>query len=507
MSPRRDRLPLLLALLLALGPGCRRAPPGHPTSADLAVPYEVDSLDPHAADRLSAFAILFNAYEALVDADAELRLRPALATRWECPDPLTWIFHLRPGVTFHDGKPLRAADVVYSLERVRRSEELQVGNFARDIASVDALDTLVVRVRTSVPSRVLLAKLRHVAIVPEGSTAERLRLATDGTGPFAAAAWQPGRDLRLLRHEAYWGRKPALREVGIALGRGPEEAVEGLRGGRFQLVKCDSRSAALAVRFVAKARDSLFVKYLAFDLARDVTPGYREGRNPFRDVRVRRAVAMAIDRARLVSILGNDARVATQPISRAVFGFDPDMPEPGVDPEGARRLLAEAGFPAGFGATLHARPFAATAAPAVRDDLARVGIRAELRSVTDTEHFELLARKQLTLWITGIACGTGDASELFEDLIHTPGGAGRFGSLNDGGYSNPGLDAAIERSVAIEEPGLRLDAFREILRQVMADQVVVPLYTDRDVFALAPHLEWEPRADGEIRAADITFAR
>jgi peptide/nickel transport system substrate-binding protein len=250
-------------------------------------------------------------------------------------------------------------------------------------------------------------------------------------------------------------------------------------------------------------RDSLYLKYLAFDLSRDVTPGYQGGSNPFRDLRVRRAVSLAIDRQRLTSLLSSEAQVATQPMPRAVFGFDAQIPDAAVNRESARTLLRQAGFPSGFEVVLHARPFASEAAPAIRDDLQQVGIRARLQFVTEAEHFELLARRGLTLWMTRIGCATGDASELFEDLIHTPDRGGRFGSLNDGGYSNPRLDAAIERSVGLEEPRGRLTAFQEITRAVMADEVIVPLYTDRDVYAFDPRLAWEPRADSEIRAVEI----
>jgi len=503
LEARSGPLIALLAAGLATGLACRK----DPRSLTIALPYEVDSLDPHAADRLSAFAVLFNAYEGLVDVDADLRTRAALAVTWESPDPLTWIFHLRPGVTFHSGRRLRAADVVYSFERVRRDAALQAGNFAKDLAEVEAVGELSVRVKTHSPCRVLLAKLRHIAIVPEGATAKTLELGSDGTGPYALAPGQPRQDVVLRRHAAYWGNAPPMAEARLVLGRSPEQAMAGLHAARYQLVKCDSRGAAGAGRFAVKSRDSLYLKYLAFDLVRDVTPGFEAGPNPFRDPRVRRAVSLGIDRGRLATLLTSDAHVATQPIPRAVFGFDAGIAAPALDREGARALLREAGFPDGFQVVFHARPFARDAAPAIGDDLRQVGIRTSLRFVSDVEHFELLARKGVTLWLTRIGCATGDASELFEDLIHTPVSGGRFGSLNDGGYSNPRLDAVIERSVAIEEPAHRLDAFHEITRAIMADTVIVPLYIDRDLYALAAGVAWEPRADSEMRVADIALTR
>lgn len=496
---------LFTLLALALAPGCRERAAEPPASVVIAVPYELDTIDPHAEDRLSSFAILFNVYEALVDTDAEMSIRPGLAVAWESPDPATWIFRIRSGVTFHDGRRLRAADVAYSLNRVRRGEGLQVANFARDLAEVEAVDDVRVRIRTWSPSRVLLGKLRHIAIVPEGSTAETLRRAPNGTGPYALVEWRAGESVSLRRHAAYWGRAPVVAEVRFVLGRKPDEALAGLAGGRYQLVKCESRDAAQRPGRVVLEREGLFVKYLAFDLAREVTPHCSVRPNPFRDVRVRRAVSLAIDRRRLVSRLMSDAVPATQPVPRSVFGFDPALPEPAFDRGAALKLMREAGLSGGFGVVLHARPFGREAAAAVRDDLRQIGIRADVRPVTDAAHFELLAQKALTFWLTRIGCASGDASELFEDLIHTRDAAGRFGSLNDGEYANASLDAAIERSVAIEAPRERLDAFQAVMRSIIADHVVVPLYNDRDVYALVPPLSWRPRADSEIRAADLVL--
>lgn len=508
MAFARERSTTLL-LLLACWPACRKAPATSPASAALviAVPYELDSLDPHVADRLSSFAVLFNLYEPLVDTDADMKIRPALAATWESPDPLTWIFHLRPSVTFHSGKPLRAADVVYSLDRLRRDAGLQVRDFTRDITQVEAIGDLTVKVRTASPSGVFLAKLRHVAIVPEGATSDALRGRADGTGPYALAGWGPREGVRLQRNQAYWGRPPQAGEVRFALGLGPEKAMDGLLTGRYQLVKCDSRKveAALGRSGRVLVRESLYVKYLAFDLSREVTPFCRVRPNPFRDLRVRRAVAAAIDRRKLVSSLSSAAVPATQPVPRFVFGFDPSLPVPGPDVELARRLLREAGLGGGFEVVLHGRPFARDALPAIQEDLRRIGILAEPWLVSDTEHFDLLKHRSLTFWLTRIGCDTGDAGELFEDLVHSPDAAGRFGLLNDGGYVNPKLDAVIERSVRLVGAADRLAAFQEIMRAVVRDQALVPLYNDQDVYALEPSLSWQPRADSEIRAADIVL--
>jgi ABC-type transport system substrate-binding protein len=171
--PGAPGLPLLF-LVASATLHCRKEVVEAPRTVAIAAPYELDTLDPQAEDRLSNFAILFNVYDPLEDTDADMRIRPSLATTWESPDPLTWVFHVRSSVTFHSGRPLRAADVVYSLKRPGREAGLQVSNFTRDIADVEPLDDHTIKLRTAVPTRVLLAKLRHVAIIPEGATAGAL---------------------------------------------------------------------------------------------------------------------------------------------------------------------------------------------------------------------------------------------------------------------------------------------------------------------------------------------
>lgn len=508
-SRREPTRGVMICALLAFAASCRWPASRDQPTLVVAVPYELDTLDPHAEDRLSSFAILFNVYESLVDTDAEMRIRPGLAATWESPDPLTWVFHLRPSVTFASGKPLRAADVVYSLERLRGDKSLQIANFTRDVTEVEAPDDSTVRIRTATPSRVLLGKLRHVAIVPEGGGMATMGAGSDGTGPYVIDRWRRGDSVHLARNPHYGGPPPQIPEAQFLMGRGPGDCLEGLIAGRYRFVKCDTRkadeAAARSGRIVVRRHESLYVKYLAFDVGRMVTPFCNVRPNPFRDPRVRGAVAAAIERGRIVSRLPTDATPATQLISRAVLGFNRDVPEALPDRDLARRLLREAGLGSGFEVVLHARPFVREAAHAIQEDLREIGIRVEVREVSDEEHFGRLRRRDVTLWLTRIGCSSGDAGELFEDLIHSPDAAGRFGSLNDGGYSNPELDAEIERGLAIGRPSDRLAALKNMMTAVLRDNVVVPLYVDGDVYAMDRTLGWEPRSDSEIRVAEIAL--
>ena len=218
-----------------------------------------------------------------------MKLRPCLARLWENPDPATWVFHLQRGARFHSGRPLRAQDVVFSIRRLlgTSSTPLEMAGYVLYVSSVEALDEQTVRLRTTKPLSILLNKLRFVAIIPEGATSQDLTERPDGTGPYTVRRWNHGQELVLTRNRGYWGPPPALDEVTFYLDRSPEEAAADIESGRSQLAQLNSRAAAARLRAggraVIQSRPSLFLKYIGYDLQRQVTPYAGPGPNPFRD--------------------------------------------------------------------------------------------------------------------------------------------------------------------------------------------------------------------------------
>jgi peptide/nickel transport system substrate-binding protein len=495
----------LLAAASALA-ACQRAP----RSIVVAVRPDLELLDPHARDAMINISVLFNVYEALVATDAEMRLRPGLALRWENPDPTTWVFRLRPHVRFHDGRPLRAADVVYSLRRAM-APELEMKGYLRDVVRLRALDELAVEVATESPDRALLNRMAFVAIVPEGSDSASLEAHPTGTGPFRFAEWRKGSSLRLRRNEGYWGPRPALREVQFDFGVPPDGALAGLRAGRYQLCHGDARrfrpAFAGGERYRVLRAAGLLVVMLHYDLARDVTPFCRAKRNPFKDPRVRRALDLALDRTRIVESLAGDALPAWQAVPRSVFGFSPAIPERGSDAAQARRLLARAGYPRGFGVVLHARGFYEDAAQAVREQLRAIGVDVEVRLLSNSAYFDAVHRRELSFWVGAFACTTGDASELLGELVHSHQPERRLGNRNLGGYADLELDRAIEAGAAIQDPQARRAALERVMQDVAERRVLLPLYVPQDGYALDAGLAWAPRSDSFIRAAEIELAR
>ena len=498
----------LLVVAALLASSCERAvtPPAE-ESLSVALPYEVISLDPHARDKLGSNATLSNIYEPLVSTDKDLKILPCLATSWESPDPRTWIFHVRPGVLFHSGRSLTAGDVVFSLRRVTLSRSLEMRTYVLDVAEVREIDPMTVQIRTLRPAPLLLSKLSAVPVVPENSTEDSLARSANGTGPYQLTTWTQASSLRLRRNPRYWGRAPFFPTAEILLQRDPESAARELVEGRAQLIQCDSKKASERLsgtgRFNVVRRKNLYVKFLGFDHHRQVTQFSSAKPNPFRNVLVRQAVSLALDRQRLVAELAGQASPANQLVPRFVFGFNPRIPDPAYDPARARALMRQAGLVDGFEVVLHVRRILTDAAGLVAKQLSEVGIRVEARPLSDADFYELADRREVSFFLSRFGCVGGDSSDLLDDLIHSLQKERHLGTRNFGGYANPVLDKAIEASAGIERVDERRRRLQEIMAKVIEDLVLVPLYNDEDAYAMEPSVAWEPRADSQVRIADI----
>jgi len=495
---------VVLALLLA---GCS-PPPAATPRLRVALPTKLSSLDPHLSDTSGAYTVLGNVYEALVSTDPGLRRRPNLALRWQNPDPLTWDFDLDPEARFHSGRPVVAEDVVFSIRRVLSEPGLDTRYYLGDVARAEARTSGSVRLMLTRPSPALLSRLGHVYIVPAGSTRESLERAPDGTGAYRVVRWQPGARLQLEAAPGRRGGQPAVPEVDLRVDVPPTRIVNGLLAGEFDmaLLGLDRGARSLPeAEFAAHRRPSLQVRYLGLDVGRDVTAQVA-GRNPFRDRRVRKAVQVAIDRPALVAGLPGDAQPANQLVPRHVFGFETALPEIAHDREQARRLLKAAGFGNGFRVALHTREVLAEAAAPLAGQLATVGIDARPVVLADAQYFELLRRREASLWLDRWACTTGDSGEMFENAFHSPDSARGLGAFNESGYADPGMDRAIEAALAIEDLPRRRIALAGLMRRIMDEAVWVPLFNDDERWVVRRSFVWRPRANYWLQLAEVAPA-
>jgi peptide/nickel transport system substrate-binding protein len=492
-------------LLLAAAPSCRR-----PAIEELRAGFAstLSSLDPHRENTIAAVEQLGNVYEPLVALDSAMRVRPSLAASWSSPDAVTWVFRLRPSVVFHDGSPLTPADVVYSLSRPRLDARLEASSYLATVADVRASGHDRVVVKTRGPDALLLANLAFVSIVRAGATTEALDARPNGTGPWRVVDGRPGESLRLLRSSSYWGPRPAFPLASVDFGITEEDAVAGVAAGRWHLVRYSSS----AVEDAARSRSdwgvvtypNVFLRHLAFDVARDETPFCPGIPNPFRQPAVREAISLALDRTALATRVGPDATPASQLVPPAIFGYSQAAPPLERDLGRARALLASAGFPEGFDVVLHRSGYSA-AADEVRRQLAEVGIRVTVAPLKSTEFFAALNRRELSFWIVADGSMSGDALETLLGSFRSPDPALGIGLDNYGGYRNPDLDRTIAEALGQIDPARRLPVLQAGLKAALEDFSWVPLYFSREALLVRRPLAYEPRADGLVRLADVGY--
>jgi len=497
---QRRGVAILAGLALA---ACGKAP-GPDRELRVAVPYDLSSFDPHAKNGVGAYEVLSAVYEPLVTLDRSMRPVPALAVSWETPDPLTWVFRLRPGVRFHDGSPLSAEDVAASLQRLLTDERLEMRSYLSGVAEVTARGADTVVVRTLRPNAQLASRLHFALVVPRGSNSDSLAKRANGTGPFAVAGWQPS-SLALQRNPLYWGEAAGASRVRIDFGITAAEAVAAGDAAPYDLIVGARRAeeeARRSGRYRVVEVENIFLRHLAFDVARERTPFCPGIPNPFRKPEVREAISLALDRERLAAAAGAGAVPAYQLVPRAVFGHDPGLPPVVPDPARARALLAQAGFPHGFDVVLHRPRGYSTAAEIVKEQLAAVRIRVRIESLPSAEFFDALDARKLSFWIVASGCPTGDGIELLEASFHSPGPGG-LGVDNYGDYRSPDLDRRILEAGGLFDLRVRQAAVQGLLGQVLDDRVWIPLYHDRGALLLARGLLYEPRADGYLRVADL----
>ncbi len=486
---------ILLALTMA-------AQPASAKTFRWAADGAVVSVDPYARNETFLLSFLGNIYEPLVERGRDLKIGPALATSWTQTTPDTWRFTLRPGVTFQDGSPFTAADVLFSLERARAPGSKVAGMLA-SIREARAPDPLTVEFVTEAPDPILPEEIARWYIMSktwaEANDAQQPAdlgrnedgFATDhanGTGPYQLVSRDPDDKTVLAPNVRWWGtRDPSVTR---AIYRSiPTDAtrVTALVSGEVDMIvgvpAPDRERLGRAPGLHLVQGPELRTILLGMDQWRDELVGSNvKGRNPFKDIRVRRAFAEAIDEGQIKdSVMRGVAIPTALMVGPGVTGFSPDLNKrPPFDLAEARRLLAEAGYPSGFELQMdcpvdrYANDEAICTA--VVGMLARIGVTVKLATFSRAKYFlkVLAPRYNTSFYMIGWAPATYDAQEVLINLIATrQDGRGRF---NVGGYSNRQVDDLIGAIVGALDPDKRRSLIAEAFRIHQEEIGHIPLH-------------------------------
>jgi peptide/nickel transport system substrate-binding protein len=476
--------------------------------------FEPGTMDPHAVASAYATRVTSQIFDSLLARDENFRIGPALAVSWTAPRPTVWRFKLRAGVKFHDGSPFRADDVVFSIERALAPTSGVRFNLP-NVTAARKVDDLTVDIVTASPTPILPNALTNFRIVSKAwcvkHKAERpqnFQAKEDtysarnamGTGPYKLKEWTPDVKTVLVANPDYWGPRGNVQEAHYLVVGSAATRLAGLVSGEIDFV---IDPALQDVERLEKVRGVKVVKgigrstqFLGFDMSRDkLLHGEAGGRNPFKDVRVRQAVRLAIDSEALQTKIMRNLGVAGRALySPAVEGYHPrfDKPPP-YDPGRARALLKAAGYPDGFSVTLHcsaAQPSDALC-QAVTNMLARVGIRVSYQALPFNNLLPKVTGRELSFYGLGWT-PTTDAEGVLVPLVHTPNAAGD-GEYNVGVYSNPAVDSLIDRARIEPDPARRVQLLAEAMGIVEEEAVYITLTYRRVYWAMRSNVRAAPR--------------
>jgi peptide/nickel transport system substrate-binding protein len=498
----RSKLAILLVGLLTLG-FLTAAQAAAETSLVVAVDTPPRMMNPHGDDSDAGLSFMANFFDGLLQRKGpDGKLVPALAERWEHPDLLTWRFYLRKGVTFHNGNPFNAEDVKFSFERLSNPEVSEFLNTGKSIDSITIIDDYTVEIKTKTPIPWFANNLHQIFIMDKESTEQRdpgdVMIHPIGTGAYKLVEWVKGSYVRMEANENYWEGAPAIKKVEVrpitesstrfaALVSGQADIMTGVPVELFEKVKANPKVEVIS----RPARRSIF-------LALGNKPG-----DPWADIRVRKAMYMAINEDEIIEkVMRGHATPAAQIPDPPTIGYNPDIKRLPYDPEGARKLLKEAGYENGFEITLTGPNDRYVQdekiAEAVAKYLAKVGIKVKLDVKPKSIFFPEVSEGSLQFYLIGWFDGTFDMGRTYFKLAHTRDDAKGYGGLNGTSYSDPKLDQMLEATADMVDPAQRKKALEELNRYAMEEKIVwIPLHYQEDLYAMQKDkgIVFQPRPD------------
>jgi peptide/nickel transport system substrate-binding protein len=491
------------SLVLAIGIAL---PAAQAATLRVATAFDPQTMDPHSLALQYHTRVVFQIYESLVGRDQNYQLVPVLASSWAQTDPLTWRFQLRPGVHFHDGSPFTAEDAVFSFERALAPPS-QRQFVLKGVKRVRMVDPLTIDFELSAPDASLPQKLVLVAMMNKRwAVAHHVERAQDfnarqetfavrnanGTGAYQLERYEPDVRTTLKAFPGWWGRRNAdngnIDSASFLTIRSDATRLAALHSGEvdvvldppYQDVEPLRHDPDIAITQVA----DIATDYLTFDQASAGLPGVAPGpdgkpRNPFKDLRVRRAVYQAVNIDLVIQKVLKGLAIPTGDLLAPEFGAPVDVGGPRLryDPVAARALLREAGYPAGFEVTMDCVniTFREHVCQAMAAMLTQVGIRTTLHTSPSPQFFPMITQGKVSLAEFGFTGTPGDPWQSLNGLLHTWDGNGG-GTFNAGRYANPRLDALIDAVRTELDPARRRTLVATSLKLAADDIAYVPLY-------------------------------
>ena len=478
------------------------------------------SMDPHSLNESLQLSVTSNVYEPLVGRDKNLNLVPALATSWKQTAPTVWRFELRKGVKFHDGAPFTADDVLFSFARAA-GEGSDMKSYTNDFKEVRKVNDFTVEIETKAPFPILPDVISLVFMMSkpwaEANQATRpvdrrkgvenaASFRANGTGPFRLRERQPNVKTSFARNGSYWGKiEGNVTNVEYTPIGNDATRVAALLSGQVDVIEPVPLQDVARINASGQSKvmqgPELRTIFLGMDQARDeLLYSNVKGKNPFKDKRVRQAFYQAID---INGIQRTVMRGASKPtalmVGPGINGFDPALNNRlPYDPEAAKKLLAEAGYPNGFEVGMNCPNDRyvndGNICQAVAANLARVGVKVNLQAETKGTYFPKILKRDTSFYMLGWTPGTYDAHNALNALMRCVDSAGA-GQFNLGAYCNPKLDA-LTAKIQSETDKPKRDAMIKEAFQLHSDDIGhLPLHQQALAWGVANNVQLVQMAD------------
>ncbi len=464
-----------------------------------------------------------------------LEVEPRLAESWTAIDDTTWEFKLRKGVKFHDGSDFTAQDVKFSIERI----PLVAGPnpttiYVRRVKETQIIDPHTIRIITNGPAPVLPNDFIRLFIVSHkaaaGLTKETANEAFNsgkaavGTGPYKFVSWAPKNDLVLERFDGYWGDKQPWARVVRKEIPNDSARVAQLKAGQLDLMSrvpaADIATLKRDPKLHVETIDTVYVFNLEMDQREKVPEGQITDKsgaplaaNPFRDLRVRQAIDLTIDRSALAEIaMEGLGKPMNQLVTPSIFGFNDKLPPRKVDVAAAKALMKEAGYPDGFAVqfsfTQDRLPGDKQVGTTIAQMLAAIGIEVRANAQPAPVFFPARTRGELSMSMSGWGTLTGESHYTLSSLMHSNDKSRSMGAFNVLQYQNPDMDKLLQDSAVEMNVDKRRDQLAAANALVAKDLQRLPIVSVGSAWAMQKNkVRIAPRVDEDTLAMDITPAK
>jgi len=489
---------------------------------------ELKSLDPYTLKETTTIAHHAHVYEGLVTRDKDLKIAPALAESWETPEPTRWRFHLRKGVKFHNGDPFTADDVIFSADRVRAKGSNFLTNVPAD-AKFIKIDDYTVDVKLDSPNPILTSQWdgwfimdkkwceenNSIAPTPASATTPSYAaLHENGTGPFIIESHQPGVKTVFKVNPNWWGKpEHNIKEIIFTSIGSASTRVAALLSGEVDVIEPvptqDIQRVNAGGNATVMSGPEVRTLFLGMDQERgELLYSNIKGKNPFKDIRVREAFYKSIDvDAIKTRVMRGMSTPSALMIAPELYPLSKDFVRPKADPDAAKKLLADAGYPGGFEVTMDCPNDRyvndAAICQAVVGMLARIGVKVNLLAQPKALYFGKVLKPggfQTSFYLLGWTPASMDSHNVLHDIMGCRDDAKdpTRGEANLGGYCNKDLDALTDKILVESDTAKRDQLIKQAFEIGIKDYGYIPLHQQPLSWGVSKKVKIWQRADNEV---------